>query len=92
MLLGTLDRPTMTLENELKFFETHKAEWLQHYEGKYVVVRGEEVGGFFDTAESAYTEALQKWGHVPFLIKPVLHDEVIEHNPAYACGLIHASF
>ena len=80
----------MALEKELQVFEAKKADWLKHHEGKYTLVRGEEVAGFFDTAEAAYVEGVRKWGNMPFLVKQVLCEEVVEQSPALMCGLLHA--
>ena len=82
--------PKMVLEKELQVFETRKTDWLKHHEGKYALVRDEEVVGFFDTAEAAYIEGVGKWGNMPFLVKQILEEEVVEQSPALMCGLLHA--
>lgn len=81
----------MLLQAEIKFFNTNLAEWLPHHAGKFALIRGEESAGFFDTADAAYAEGIQRWGNVPFLIKQVLLQEPVEQLPALVYGTIHAS-
>ncbi len=80
----------MPLEEELGFFDSKRTEWLAHYQGKFALVRGEKVAGFYDTADSAYAEGVRLWGNVSFLIKPVLQEDPVEHVPALVYGLINA--
>jgi hypothetical protein len=80
----------MQLQKELQMFDSKRGEWLAHHQGKFALVRGQEAAGFYDTAESAYAEGVQRWGNVPFLIKQVLLEDPIEHVPALVYGLINA--
>lgn len=67
------------LEAELRLFEGRLAEWFIHHEGKYALVKGGEIAGFFDTAENAYGEGVRRWGIAPFLIRQVLSEDPVEH-------------
>ncbi|MGH9362588.1 MAG: hypothetical protein ACRD2T_11795 [Thermoanaerobaculia bacterium] len=78
----------MTLDRELKYFEDHKAELLQHHENQFALIRGEELAGTFTTEQEAYEAGLQKFGNTPFLIKPVLREERVAHIPALTLGLL----
>lgn len=80
----------MALEAELKYFSDHIREWLEHHQGKYVVIRGDSNSGFFDDAESAFEHGISLWGNVPFLVKEVSKEDRIEQSPALVYGLIHA--
>ena len=82
----------MALEVELNYFRENLGEWLKHYSGKYALVRVKELAGFFDTAESAFSTGVGKWGNVPFLVRKVTAEDEIEQSPALAFGLIHADF
>ena len=64
------------LEKELAFFNRNKAGYLKEYKNKYLLIKGEELIGYFDTNEAAYEAGIQKYGNVPFLIK-----QVLEHEP-----------
>ena len=80
----------MALETESEFFEQHRAEWLGGYEGKFALIRGQELAGVFDTPEAAYEAGIEKWGNVPFLVKQILPEDRVEQAPALVYGLLHA--
>ncbi len=60
---------------EEKVFLQKKEEFLKEAEGKYVVINGTEVGGFFDSYGDAILEGYEVFKTVPFLIKQVLKEE-----------------
>lgn len=78
------------LAEELRFFETNRAEWLKTYRGKWVLIKGSELIGTFDNYEAAYQEGVAKYGTQPFLVKQVLEDDVVDQMPAVVLGLIRA--
>ena len=81
----------MPLETELEYFKKHREEWLEHHEGKYVLVVGQNLVGAFDDAESAYEAGLQQFGNVPMLVKQLRGDsEDVVFFPALTSGLIDA--
>lgn len=45
------------LEKEFEYYINHQDELLRIYNGKYVVIKGEEVIGSYDSIEDAYTES-----------------------------------
>jgi len=80
----------MPLERELAFYQTIKEQLLQHHEGKFVLIIGEEQFGIFDKAEDAYRHGIEMRGNVPMLIKQITRDETVELLPAMVLGLINA--
>jgi len=80
----------MALEVELSYFESHKEEWLGHYEGKFALVVGQELLGAFDTREEAYKSGIELRGNIPMLIKQVTKGDPTETVPALSLGLIGA--
>ena len=78
------------LEKELEFFNSNREGWLKEHEGKYVLVKGMETVGFFDTVEKAYAEGIKRFGNFPFLIKQILREEPKEEIPALTLGLVNA--
>jgi len=78
------------LEKELKFFEENKAKWLGIYVGKFVLVKGEEFIGVFDTAETAISEGAKKYGTESFLVRQVVPQDEKVQIPALTLGLLHA--
>lgn len=81
----------MALEVELNYFESKKQDLLQHHEGKYALIVGEELLGVFDHQDEAYKTGVAKKGNVPMLIKQILKVDVTEFVPAMVLGLIAAS-
>jgi hypothetical protein len=78
------------LEQELKFFESKKKEWLKDYRDKFVLIKGEELIDVFNTLEDAYKEGVKRYGNQPFLIKKVTEEEETETLPSLTSGIIHA--
>jgi hypothetical protein len=57
------------LDNELKYFNEHKAELLNSYKDKYIVIVGSKVEGSYPTENEAFIEASKKHSAGTFLIK-----------------------
>ncbi len=57
----------MTLETKQRYFEEHRAESIQHHEGKFALVRNEALRGVYDTNEAAYEAGVEICGNVPIL-------------------------
>ncbi len=80
----------MPLEKELAFYEQHKAELLKHYEGLYVLIKGNELIGAFTSEAEAYQAGVERFGTEPFLIKRVTKEEEVGLIPALSLGVLHA--
>ena len=57
-------------ESELTYFITHQQELVSKYDGKALVIRGNEVVGVFDTPLEAYLEAQKHYEPGTFMIQP----------------------
>jgi hypothetical protein len=66
----------MALEQELATYQA-KLPNLKACEGKFVLIRGEEIIDFFSTYEDAIKAGYQKFRLEPFLVKRVLTTEPI---------------
>ena len=75
---------------ELMAFERNKEELIKLCEGKFALFKGSEFIGVYDTQAAAYNVGIEKFGNVPFLIKPVVKQERVEQLPALHLGLLHA--
>lgn len=64
------------LDRELQTFDRERDRLLASAEGKYVLVRGDEVVGVYDTKMDAVTEGYRRFGNVPFLAKQLVRVEV----------------
>jgi hypothetical protein len=80
----------MPLEVELKFYNSIKTDLLKTYEGKFVLIIGEEKLGIFDKAEDAYAKGIELKGNVPMLVQPIEKNERVETIPSMVLGLINA--
>jgi hypothetical protein len=63
-------------EKELNVYDANLIELLVN-EGKYVVIRGEEIGGVFDTYDEALEHGYDKFGLSKFLVKLISRAEPI---------------
>ena len=80
----------MPFEQEQKYYDDHKAQLLQHHEGKFALIVGEEFVGAFDRQQDAYRVGIERFGNVPMFIKLVQHDDTPVSMPALTLGLISA--
>jgi hypothetical protein len=66
----------MILDLEIAEFERLLPGWLQEgRRGRWVVLKGREVAGFFSTFDEAYREGVKRWGVTNMLIERVLLEE-----------------
>lgn len=78
--------PISILADELKFFETHKADLLKQCEGQFALVKGSQLIGTYTSEAEAYTQAIKQLGNVPFLIKHVVANEEPVWIPIVSTG------
>lgn len=78
------------LKNEIEYFNSMRAEWLQHYEGHFALVKDHKLIGTFTTEVEAYREGVKLFGNNPFLIKKIEKDEKLEKLPALTLGILRA--
>ena len=78
------------LEQELKFYEQHRHEFLAVLPGQFALVKGEKLVGVFATMLEAYSNSIEKFGNVPVLIRQILPADPAHGIPAFTQGLIHA--
>lgn len=60
---------TTALELEFKYFLDHQDELVQKFNGKFLVIVGEEVKGDFDTLKDAYEFAVKNFELGTFLLQ-----------------------
>jgi hypothetical protein len=68
----------MALEHENGVYQANLLELLA-YEGKYVLVRGDEIAGHWDSYEEALQAGFDRFGPVPFLVKRIQKVEPIHY-------------
>jgi hypothetical protein len=57
------------LEKEFQYYLDHQAELVEKYNGKFLVIKDEQVIGVYDTDEEAYFQTIQKHEPGTFLIQ-----------------------
>jgi len=75
-----------TLDIELAFYQKNKEQFLKDHPGKFVLIKGEEVYGFFDTDEQTYDEGIKRFHGESFFIEQILENESGANYPACAVG------
>ncbi|HCU25968.1 MAG TPA: hypothetical protein DF383_13200 [Deltaproteobacteria bacterium] len=78
------------LEIELAYYESKKTDFLKSYEGKYLLIKGKEFIGSYDTAETAFNAGVEKFGAEAFLVRRITQEPEIVKIPALTLGLLHA--
>ena len=53
-------------------------EWAEHA-GQYVLIKGEEIGGFYSSYDDALTAGYEKFGLTPFFVKQISVVEQAHH-------------
>jgi len=61
----------MELEKETAVFLSHLDEWRKDHLGAFVLIKGEEVIGFFPTLSQAFTEGLHRYALGSFFVKQI---------------------
>ena len=82
--------PKEILVEEQSFYQENRADWLKEHQGKFALIKGREVFGFFDSPDTAYQDGLRKLGNVPMLVIQVLPEQPVAQIPALQFGLIGA--
>ena len=67
----------MALEREMETYKKKLPEWGEH-EGKFVLIRGEDVVDFFATYEDAIKDGYRRFELDPFLVKQIRAVEQIQ--------------
>jgi len=78
--------PLPSYHTELALFDRSLPSWLAHEEGKWVVLHGEEILGFFDSDPDAYRAGIEAYGKGPFLIRQVSNKPPLVTVPLVIVG------
>ena len=75
-------RPRMvSLSREQAVYEANLPRWLQEHEGAHVLIKGDEVVGFYETRDEALAAGYARFGVVPLFVKQITASEPIHHLP-----------
>jgi hypothetical protein len=61
--------PTLKSENTL--FEKHINEWRISHMGAFVLIKSQDLIGFFATLDEAFNEGLKRFGVADFLVEQI---------------------
>ncbi|HUW05518.1 MAG TPA: hypothetical protein VMW01_04590 [Williamwhitmania sp.] len=65
-------------EKELEVYKKIKADYLaQSPQGGFVVIKGEEVLGIWQSRLDALKAGIDKYGDVPFLVKNINESDIV---------------
>jgi hypothetical protein len=78
------------LEVELKYLQENRDRLAKMYPGRFLVIKGEEVSGAYETREAAFTAAVEKHGLTDVLIRRAEDSDELISVPALAFGLVYA--
>lgn len=85
-----MSQETHPLKSEYEFYVKNKGSLLEKFAIKFIIIKGEEVLGPFDTDADAYKAGLLKYGAVPFFITRVQKDDEKAITPVLELGLLSA--
>lgn len=72
--------PLADIAQEVATYEARLPELLAH-EGRFVLIKGDQVIGFFDSFDAAYREGRRRFGLVPLLAKQIAAVEPVVYIP-----------
>lgn len=70
--------PTM-LDLEIRTFEARRSELLGRAAEKFVLIKGDQVLGIFESQADALNDGYGRFGNQPFLVKQVLDVDVLQN-------------
>jgi hypothetical protein len=79
------------LEKEIVFYEKNKDKWLSQYDGKFLLIKDEELAGVYDTNEQALAAAASLYGLTSYLVRRVTKSQEDIKLPALTLGLLYAN-
>jgi len=66
-----------TLDREGRVFDQHLDEWRETHLGQFVLIKGDEVVGFFPSLEKAFKTGTERFGLEPFFLKQIVPRDVV---------------
>jgi hypothetical protein len=69
------------IAEEIATYKAHKLEMVAEHEGEFVLIKGNEIIGFFPDDASAVREGRRRFGVVPMLVKQITAIERVIYIP-----------
>jgi hypothetical protein len=70
-----------SLGREQAVYDAHLPRWVPDHEGKHVLIKDDEVVGFFDSRDDALAAGYARFGVGPLFVKQVSPSEPVHHIP-----------
>lgn len=67
------------LSKEIETFKNNKENLLRDNSGKFVLIKGQEIIGVYDTQKDAIKVGIDKFGNNPFLVKEIEEVESVQN-------------
>ena len=68
---------TERLQTESKVFKNKVGEWRSSHLGKFVLIKGEETIGFYESLAEAFDHGSKRYGIADFFIEQILPAETV---------------
>lgn len=65
------------LTREVALFDEHLEEWRRSHPGEFVLIKGNDVLGFFPTVDQAFAAGTNRFGLAPFFVKQIIPRDVV---------------
>jgi len=79
------------LQTEIETYALRESELTKEHLGKFVVIKGEKVMGFFDSIDDALTEGTRQFGLESYLVRRVGDPTQKIEILALSLGLLRAN-
>ncbi len=76
---------------ERQFFDENRAAWLGTHAGQFVLVKGRDLIGTFNTYDEALAEGARRFGLESFLVRQVVDADQEVRAPALMLGILRAN-
>jgi len=80
----------MVLKEEVEYYNKMKLDLITKHEGKYALIKGQELKGIYNSEFEAYEAGVKMFKDEAFLIKHITKEEETVEFPALALGIIYA--
>jgi hypothetical protein len=75
------------LKIELQTYQAQKSELIGKANGKFVLVKGNQVIDVFDTKSDAIRQGYERFGNVPFLVKQIVEVDIPQNYTSNLLGV-----
>jgi hypothetical protein len=67
----------LMLQREGDIFAAHLEEWRRDHLGEFVVIKGNDVVGFYPQLDAAFADATRRFGLEEFLLRQIIPGDAV---------------